>query len=521
MSQGPKRSLTDDDLKELAETPLIITIVGHTDTGKTSIVRTLSEDVAFGEVSPVPSTTRKAAGQSYKLGVRDLMSIYDTPGFEQAGRILKECEPLDRGSGDPLDKIRALLAGPEYDFERSVLDQVVKSDVLLYVTNIAIEPQREAVHELAILTRAGKPVIPVLNFLSGGSHRLEWEEFFLRNGHPLVSSYDAHVRVPSYEERLFRLIADMLDRKPVKRLAFEYWAGVKAKRMADARAASAGVIAELLLDAAAYHAISTGVSRDRRKVELERLVIEFKASLRDREKDAHNQILRRYAHRDGLVDTDRKAKSQDSQVAEEAFVQNTEDDLFGSGVAKRLRLGVISGASAGATSALVIDAVFHGMTFGAAALTGGLIGAAIGALAGGFYNARYDEKNATLTVKSTRGTLRALYWRGLGAATACHFRGHAVEPYLGINLADGLLPSIGGVTVRTAKSRTEDDILDTVEMVVNKVGPVNSTRLHAQCADGSRRKAAYQDLHRNVRDRIESLLKSLEEGFEKELRSRA
>ena len=75
--------------------------------------------------------------------------------------------------------------------------------------------------------------------------------------------------------------------------------------------------------------------------------------------------------------------------------------------------------------------------------------------------------------------------------------------------------------MRKAKSRTEDDILDTVAMVVNKVGPVNSTRLHAQCADGSRRKAAYQDLHRNVRDRIESLLKSLEEGFEKELRSRA
>ena len=88
---------------------------------------------------------------------------------------------------------------------------------------------------------------------------------------------------------------------------------------------------------------------------------------------------------------------------------------------------MISGASAGATSALVIDAVFHGMTFGAAALTGGLIGAAIGALAGGFYSARYDEKFPTLTVKSTRGTLRALYWRGLGAATACHFRGRAGE----------------------------------------------------------------------------------------------
>ena len=42
--------------------PLRIAVVGHTNTGKTSLMRTLTRDTGFGEVSSRPSTTRHVEG---------------------------------------------------------------------------------------------------------------------------------------------------------------------------------------------------------------------------------------------------------------------------------------------------------------------------------------------------------------------------------------------------------------------------------------------------------------------------
>ena len=163
---GPKRSLTDDDLKELAETPLIITIVRHTDTGKDVDRADPERRRRVQEVSPVPSTTRKAAGQSYKLGVRDLVTHLRYTWIRAGRADTQEVRPS--GSAVPGTRwTRFAVARRSRCIGSSayVLDQVVKSDVLLYVTNIAIEPQREAERcELAILTRAGQARHPCPEF---------------------------------------------------------------------------------------------------------------------------------------------------------------------------------------------------------------------------------------------------------------------------------------------------------------------------------------------------------------------
>ena len=41
---------------------LRVAVVGHTNTGKTSLLRTLARDVAFGEVSDAAGTTRHVEG---------------------------------------------------------------------------------------------------------------------------------------------------------------------------------------------------------------------------------------------------------------------------------------------------------------------------------------------------------------------------------------------------------------------------------------------------------------------------
>jgi len=41
---------------------LQIAVVGHTNTGKTSLLRTLTRDVNFGEVADAPGTTKQVQG---------------------------------------------------------------------------------------------------------------------------------------------------------------------------------------------------------------------------------------------------------------------------------------------------------------------------------------------------------------------------------------------------------------------------------------------------------------------------
>ena len=46
----------------IPQSVLKVAVVGHTNTGKTSLMRTLTQDVSFGEVSDHPGTTRHVEG---------------------------------------------------------------------------------------------------------------------------------------------------------------------------------------------------------------------------------------------------------------------------------------------------------------------------------------------------------------------------------------------------------------------------------------------------------------------------
>lgn len=58
--------------------PLKLAVVGHTNVGKTSLLRTLTRDVGFGEVSHRPSTTRHVEGARLSVDGEALLELYDT-----------------------------------------------------------------------------------------------------------------------------------------------------------------------------------------------------------------------------------------------------------------------------------------------------------------------------------------------------------------------------------------------------------------------------------------------------------
>ena len=56
--------------------PIQVAVVGHTNTGKTSLLRTLTRNAEFGEISSRPGTTRHVEGQ-HAAGVECLLLLVE------------------------------------------------------------------------------------------------------------------------------------------------------------------------------------------------------------------------------------------------------------------------------------------------------------------------------------------------------------------------------------------------------------------------------------------------------------
>ena len=87
-------------------TPLSLAVVGHTNTGKTSLLRTLLRDSTFGEVKNAPSTTRHVEEALINDGDDSLVYLYDTPGLEDAGGVLDWLETHTSARDDGIERIQ-------------------------------------------------------------------------------------------------------------------------------------------------------------------------------------------------------------------------------------------------------------------------------------------------------------------------------------------------------------------------------------------------------------------------------
>ena len=125
------------------DTPLHIAVVGHTNAGKTSLLRTLTRNVQFGEVSNRPGTTRHAEQVDLVVASKVAVRYYDTPGLEDSIALLDYLNSLP-GDSRP-DRVRAFLQGPEarglFEQEAKVLRNLLE---VAEATAIAAEVRKES-----------------------------------------------------------------------------------------------------------------------------------------------------------------------------------------------------------------------------------------------------------------------------------------------------------------------------------------------------------------------------------------
>lgn len=404
----------------MSDDPLRIAVVGHTNTGKTSLLRTLTRNTRFGRVDNQPGTTRHVEAAHIELDGRVALKWLDTPGMEDSIALLEYVDELNPRA-ERLDgpaRIRRLLDSPEstrrFEQEARVLTALLDSDAALYVIDARDPVLAKHRDELELLAACGKPILPVLNFVHAPNHRAQsWRDAMSRLGLHALIEFDTVAPTLDGEAQLYGKLAVLLDRHSGQLLRLS--ADLSAKRQ-DRHRAAMSLTAELLVDVAALRvrcppdgALAT------------QAVQTMQHRVREREQACVQAILALYRFsREDYVGSDLPLTGERWDM-----------DLFHPQALKQMGVQLGTGVAAGAMAGAAVDLMLAGVSLGA----GILIGAAAGGLwqgvqrfgkrvagrARGYRELSVDDAVLRLLALREQALVRALEARGHAATEPLRF----------------------------------------------------------------------------------------------------
>lgn len=381
---------------------LSLAVVGHTNTGKTSLMRTLLRDSRFGEVQNAAATTRHVAQAALGDGVETWLYLHDTPGLEDAGGVLDWLEENTSPQHEGIERLQQFLDSPaaqnEWAQEAKVLRQVLASDAALYVVDAREDVLPKYKDELTVLSWCAKPVMPVFNFI----HRQnmdEWQTLLARRSLHVSSRFDTVAFDFSGEMVLWQQLATLLGQPPALSAltAFRQQEWQQLERQAYV------LVAQFLVDAAAC------VRHFEDKSRSQAVLDEMQAAVAAHESSLHQQLfaLYRFYYSDADI--------QGQQVLH-AFRQNP----FDAELLKDYGIRTGKAAATGALLGLGVDALTLGTSLGLGATIGGVLGG----LAGN-WQVLYDKIQGIETLMIDNATLTLLAARSLHLLQTLKSRGHA------------------------------------------------------------------------------------------------
>ena len=426
-------NVTNEELSGLK--PLVVAVVGPTNEGKTSILRTLTNDPYFGNINAYTGTTSRAEIQKvFYKGVAELLQLVDTPGFQTSSEILDlvlQLPEVEENNGDfGLEEIMRAIPRVDEDFRHDLRAwrEIERADLVILVASVVEDPTKSLLkNSLRLLKNIGRPVVVAYNNIRDADEltgagaladfRQSWEETLRKNNFFLVQEYDAHRRSFAHEIELFEKIA-ALTRNPltqrVLRLEMRERRALEKRRYASSRS----IIAELLIDVAAYREIATNVEECDRVAKMKEIEEKLKEKVVRREHDAQLDILKAWDFRSGFLS---REMLDISEIAKES------DEFFGKDAKRHLSVGGGAGVAVGAALGLALDAASAGITLGAGLALGTFLGGLVGGGGAAAYNSKYDAKRKRLVARSDRRVVDALLARAVELTQALATRGKAID----------------------------------------------------------------------------------------------
>lgn len=189
-----------------------IAVVGHTNTGKTTLIRTLMK-TSIGEVGDSANVTKK--GQSYFFeGLQ--ATFIDTPGFQYASSLMMYLDSLNENPDSKMSQSWQEKA--VYDLD--AIASIESADVVLYVASLTIVPDDSYKEEISLILKKCSKVVAVINQykkelaasdkISVEKRVTQWKNLFQERSIDAII-FDAHWDSPVKVKGIYDSILNILD----------------------------------------------------------------------------------------------------------------------------------------------------------------------------------------------------------------------------------------------------------------------------------------------------------------------
>lgn len=396
--------------------PLVIAVVGHTNTGKTSLIRTLLRNSEFGQVQDSAGTTRHVEAAQLAINGQAMIELRDTPGLEDSIALQSLLQTLEAAGFSGRRCLQQLIDEEhqhvEFEQEIKVLKQAMTCDALLYVVDCRDDVFEKYRHEIQSLSLASRPILPVLNFVHTKDSQVDlWRDALAELRLHALVEFDTVAFDFTAENRLYQKLQTLLEPSyDLLQSLLEH----RAVQWQQVRSACETEVAKLMLNVAGKINITD------HQEDAEKQLMELRDFTREQEQDCLKSLLNILEFSDLAVDF------PDLPVSNGRWTI----DLFAPETLKAFGLDTASAAATGAAIGAGVDLLLAGLSLG----TGTLAGAAIGATwqtgrrygrnlltkLKGQSTACVDDTTLTLLLLRQIWLLRTLFGRGHAAQESLH-----------------------------------------------------------------------------------------------------
>ena len=365
-----------------------LSLVSHTNVGKTTLARTLLSQ-SVGEVRDEPHVTD--TNDRFELAQTpqgDQLVLWDTPGFGDSARLARRLLQSDRPIGWFVSQVWDRFADRAlWSSQQAVHNVREEADVVLYLVNAAENPEDAGYvePEMKILAWIGKPIIVLLNQMGPpAGHQAEeaeidrWRSYLTRFGNVhQVLALDAFARCWVQEGALLQAVEPLL--LQAKKAAFgrlnRLWQNQRRQTFDRSMHILATRLAATALD---RERIPNSSLKDQL-----REVGKVLGVSRSPQDDAKQQAMAKLADRLNTA----IRQSTDELIEANGLVGHATDEVLSRmadhyDVTENLNEGhaaVVGGLVTGALAGLKADLLAGGLTLGGGMIAGGVLGALGGA----------------------------------------------------------------------------------------------------------------------------------------------
>lgn len=419
-------SMDTNSATESTHPRLNVTVVGHTNTGKTSLIRTMLRSADFGEIEDAAGTTRHVEQATISADHEPILDLHDTPGLEDSTALQARLQKISKKSRDlnaiqVLEQFATTITDDDpLEQEAKVIRQILRSHVLLYMIDVREPVLEKYLIEIEILSKSSRPIIPVFNFIADHAEELaQWRTKLATYNIHTALEFDTVAFTFEAEKRLYQKMQTQVEShyEPLQKL-IDYRADIWDQLCLS----GAKRVVELIVTVACYR---ESQNKQDNAANENPATSHLQNFIRQSEQRCLKDLLAIFNF------------SEDDVTLQNIPVSNGEWqlDLFAPGILKAYGLDAGSAALKGAAAGAGIDLIVGGLSLGAAS--------ALGAAAGAGWSTfkRYGEEikakiQGTEWICADENTLSVLYLRQQHLLQTLMHRGHAAQDAVEIKSND-------------------------------------------------------------------------------------